>query len=183
MGYELWATDSARPTAHRPKPIPHSPPNSPDMNHTLTMTPPAVPLLVRMGDWSGLTGASACRSRRMMILMAGIIVLSIADLVVTVTHLRTIGMIEANPVAAYLIVTYQSTWVLAGYKLLTVGICIVALYSIRQRLLGEVAAWASVGILTGMAVVWHLYAVELDQPGTFELVQYAEADAEWLFLR
>lgn len=154
-----------------------------DMHHTLSLNPPSVPFLARMRDWAGLTGRGACRSRRMMILITSIIVLSIADLVVTVTHLRTIGMIEANPIAAYLIVTYQSAWVLAGYKLLTVGVCIVALYSIRERILGEVAAWASVCILVGMAVVWHLYAAELDQPEAYEMVKYASVDEQWLFLR
>lgn len=153
-----------------------------NMNDSRTMCRPAVPLLAKVGNWSGMTGASACRPRRIMILIAGIIVLSMADLVVTLTHLRTVGMIEANPVAAYLIITYQSTWVLAAYKAVTVGICVVALLLIRNRLIGEMAAWASVAILAGMAIVWHLYSAELDEPGHLELVRHAAADDGWLYL-
>jgi len=152
------------------------------MDELLTMRRPPVPLLLRVGDWSGMTGASACRSRRIAILIAGIIALSVADLAVTVTHLRTVGMIEANPLAAYLITTFQSAWVLAAYKLMTVGICISALYAVRRRVLGEVAAWASVAILAGMAVVWHLYATELEDPGTLHLVQHAAAGDGWIYL-
>jgi hypothetical protein len=155
------------------------------MNQPITKSRPAIPLLVlaRMSDWSGLTGTGASRPRRIMILIAGIIALSIADLIVTVAHLRSVGMIEANPVAAYLIVTYQSVWILTAYKLMTVGICIAALYVMRQRLIGEMAAWASVAILAGMAVIWHLYAAELEDPATLELVRHASMGDGWLHLR
>jgi hypothetical protein len=155
------------------------------MNQSITLSRPAVPMLVlaSMSDWSGLTGTGASRSRRIMILIAGIIALSIADLLITIAHLRTVGMIEANPVAAYLIDTYQSVWILAAYKLITVGICITALYVIRKRLIGEMAAWTSVAILAGMAIIWHLYATELEDPVTLELVRNASMDDGWLYLR
>jgi hypothetical protein len=130
----------------------------------------------------GLIGGNSTRARRMTILIFGIIALSFADLLVTITHLRTIGMIEANPIAAYLIERHGSIWVLSAYKLATMSVCVVILIYIRRYVLGEFAAWTSIAILAGMSVVWHLYATELDQPDSIQLVEAAQMDARWLFL-
>ena len=54
------------------------------------------------------------RERRVGILLVSIIVLSAADLLLTIAHLQTIGMIEANPIAAFLIRTTASAWILSA---------------------------------------------------------------------
>ena len=43
------------------------------------------------------------RSRRVILLIVGIVVLSLADLIVTLWHLTSVGMAEANPIAAWII--------------------------------------------------------------------------------
>ena len=43
------------------------------------------------------------RSRRVILLIVGIAVLSLADLIVTLWHLTSVGMAEANPIAAWII--------------------------------------------------------------------------------
>ena len=117
-----------------------------------------------------------------MVLLLGIIALSIADLVVTITHLKTIGMAEANPIAAYLIRATNSTWILAAYKLATVGISVTLLYLARRHRVGEIATWSALAILVAMSVSWHNYASYVDD---LEHVRLAESGAygdQWLML-
>jgi len=121
------------------------------------------------------------RSKRVIVLLAGIILLSIADLVVTLVHLRTIGMAEANPIAAWLIRSTQSPWVLMAYKALTVGICVSVLYRFRRCATGEIASWIGVLILAGMALLWSCYSSALESPAEVLLAQ-AEQGEQWLYL-
>lgn len=86
-----------------------------------------------------------------------IILLSLADLIATVTHLQTIGMIEANPVAAWIIQLTGSSWSLASFKGLSVLTCVILLYRVRHRMQGEVASWFSVGVLMALAFYWGVY--------------------------
>lgn len=125
--------------------------------------------------------SSRRRARRVIVLLAAIVVLSLADLLVTLGHLKSTGMIEANPIAAYLIRVTRSPWVLAQYKCLTVGICVGLLFRLRRRVWGEVGAWCAVGILTVMALLWHTYSRELESPAKVGVVQ-AEDGGQWLQL-
>src|SRR5262249_40311360 len=109
-------------------------------------------------------GAWCNRSRRVIVLIAGIIILSIGDLIVTLAFLQANWMIEANPIAAYLIRSTQSPWALAAFKMSTVAICVLVLYRLRHRAAGEVAAWVSVAILAIMSLMWRSYSTHFDGP-------------------
>ena len=122
------------------------------------------------------------RSRRVVVLLAAIIVLSVADLVVTLTHLRSIGMIEANPIAAFIIRQSSSMWPLVVYKLSTVAVCVGMLFHLRTKRSGEVAAWVAVGILVALSLQWHAYTQQLDEPDPLWLAQASTRTADWLVL-
>lgn len=111
------------------------------------------------------------RSRRVALLVVGVVILSLADLVITLAYLRANWMMEANPIAAYLIKSTQSAWPLAVYKCVTVGTCVALLYRLRRHKAGEVAAWCAVGILAVMSVMWHKYSLHFDDPQEMMLVQ------------
>lgn len=64
------------------------------------------------------------RSRRVVVLIVGIILLSLGDLAITLIDLRSTGMMEANPIAGYFIRLTQSVSALTAYKMLTAGICV-----------------------------------------------------------
>ena len=130
---------------------------------------------------AGAAPALRRRGRRVTVLVAGVVVLSVADLVVTLAHLRTVGMLEANPIAEYLIRTTRSPWALAGYKAFTVGVCVALLYRLRRHTAGEVAAWCALGILAAMSVLWHVYSIELESPQAVRMAQWDHGE-EWLFL-
>ncbi len=98
----------------------------------------------------------------MLVLIAGIVVLSLGDLVVTVATLRTTGMFEANPVAAWLISQTGSVTVLAAYKLLTVAVCAGLLFRLRRHAEGEAGAWCAMLILALTCLHWYHYSVRAD---------------------
>lgn len=118
------------------------------------------------------------RSRRVALLIAGIVLLSLGDLLITLTYLRTTGMVEANPIAAWLIRTTGSTAALVAYKLLTVGVCVGLLHRLRRQVEGEVAAWCAVVILALAAVQWYQYTRHYEPA---ELM-FAQGGAGWLVL-
>ena len=118
------------------------------------------------------------RCRRVTVLLAAIVLLSIADLTITLAYLRGAGMIEANPVAAFLIRWTQSSWALVFFKLSTVGICVSLLYRLRRSVEGELAAWCGLAILIFMSVQWRQYADNVDLP-TVAVADYGD---EWLVL-
>jgi hypothetical protein len=102
------------------------------------------------------------RTRRVYLLVAGIIILSVADLVITLAFLRAHLMLEANPIAAYLIRSTQSSWALTAYKMASVGVCVGLLLKLRRHAAGEAAAWFAVGILAVLSVMWHSYSRHID---------------------
>jgi hypothetical protein len=123
--------------------------------------------------WSPL---ATNRSRRVIVLAVGIIILSLADLAVTLAFLRANWMMEANPIAAYLIEETQSPWILAAFKAATVGICVGLLYRVRHHRCGEVAAWCAMLILTVMSVMWHSYSSHFEGPEDITLAQFTSGN-------
>ena len=119
------------------------------------------------------------RSRRVLLFIAGIIVLSLADLVVTLGYLTSTGMREANPIAGWLISYWPSTWGLVCYKALTVAVCTGLLYRLRRQVEGEVAAWCIMAILALMSLQWYRYAQEAHD---LQLVGRPSGDARWVVL-
>ena len=99
------------------------------------------------------------RAQRVMCLLVGIIMLSLADLLLTSIYLTSVGMSEANPIAAWLLMRTNSLWILALYKGVTVATCVLLLYYMRNSRQGELAAWCSMLILTTLSVWWNQYAI------------------------
>jgi len=121
------------------------------------------------------------RPRRVMMLLAAIVVLSLVDLVITIIHLRSVGMVEANPLAAYLIRTTGSWWALVLYKSATVAVCVLLLHRARRHIQGEVASWLALVILVGVSIMWHCYMRESESPEVVRIAQAVNGD-EWLML-
>lgn len=115
-------------------------------------------------------------------LIGAIIILSLADLVVTMTHLKSTGMVEANPIAVYLIRATESPWALASFKALTVLICVSLLFKLRRHVEGEIAAWCAVLVLVGMAMMWHSYTRSLAELEDIRMVEAAAGEENWLQL-
>lgn len=122
------------------------------------------------------------RSRRVVVLLLAVVSLSIADLILTVAHLRTTGMIEANPIAAYILHNSSSLWTLGLYKVATVAVSVLLLFRLRDRVQGEIAAWIAAAILALLCVHWHQYAAMLEDINPIKLAQAASRAESWLII-
>lgn len=98
------------------------------------------------------------RSRRVLVMCIGILLLSAADLIITLAFLKANSMMEANPIAVWLITYTQSAWALSAFKASTVGVCVAVLLRYRASWASEAAAWCAVAILAVMSVMWREYS-------------------------
>ena len=122
------------------------------------------------------------RELRVIALLAAIILFSLGDLIATVTHLRGLGMIEANPVAAHIIQLSGSALPLTLYKAFTVAVCVGVLYRLRHHVQSEVGAWFGLTVLVTLMLYWGHYATHI-----VDLPNYVDDIAElryhgWLTL-
>ena len=98
------------------------------------------------------------RSQRVTWLLVGVVLLSMADLFLTITYLTTVGMSEGNPIAVWLLSATNSVWPLILYKVGTVTVCVLLLYVNRFRRQGELASWCAMLILVALSIWWNQYS-------------------------
>ena len=91
-------------------------------------------------------------------LLSGVIILSLADLFLTISYLTSVGMSEGNPIALWLLQTTNSVWPLVLYKALTVAVCVTLLYRIRRKRQSELASWCALLILVTLSIWWNQYS-------------------------
>ena len=107
-----------------------------------------------------LNPAERARSRRVMLLMAVLVVLGIGDLALTITHAFSIGMDEVNPLGAYLIRS-KSILGLTLFKLGSIGITVGLLLKVRHRRFAEAASWMLAAIMVSLTFHWYQYNLDL----------------------
>ncbi len=122
------------------------------------------------------------RSRRVIALIGAVVLLSLGDLLITLDYLKSSGLMEANPIAAYLIESTQSAWVLACFKGLTLGICVTVLFCLRRRREAEIGAWCAAAILVLTALQWHQYTRYVDGPEAVRLAGAGDLGEHKLWL-
>jgi hypothetical protein len=111
------------------------------------------------GGEAGVGRLARTRPRRVLVLCAVIVALSVVDLDLTLTHLTTTGMSEANPVAR-LVMGLGSVWAVAAWKALTVVLCVGILIRTRWTRVSEAAAWFGVAVLMALTLRWGAYVQE-----------------------
>lgn len=89
-------------------------------------------------------------------MLAGIVLLSLADLYMTLVHLKGFGMAEANPLARG-IISYDSSAALVLWKVATVGLAVGILIYARKKGTAEIAAAIGCAILCWLTVQWAHY--------------------------
>lgn len=106
----------------------------------------------------GFSQEEPCRSSRVLLLLGCILILSCADLLLTIFHIQHFGLAELNPIVIYLVESFHSLWVLAAFKLVTVALCMGFLFCARHHVVGELGAWVATIILTIVLMVWYDYS-------------------------
>jgi hypothetical protein len=92
--------------------------------------------------------------------MATIVLLSTADLSMTLTYLRSVGMGEANPLARY-VMSFNSPALLALWKFASVGVACLIFHIARHKRCGELACWACLAVLSALTLHWIDYSSQV----------------------
>ncbi|MEM9373367.1 MAG: DUF5658 family protein [Planctomycetota bacterium] len=134
------------------------------------------------GGRSALGQAIRSRPFRVIALGSAIAVMSTIDLYLTLLYLTHSGMPEANPLARAMI-AYQSPFVLAVWKTLTVVLCVGILFLIRHKRSAEFGAWAAVCVLAMLMSHWARYASELADYKPLMAPVAAQIDDTWVHIQ
>ena len=105
-------------------------------------------------------GLAHGRPCRVIALIVTIVLLSLADLYITLVYLHSGGMGEANPVARW-IMMHGSPVLLILWKFFTVGLAAAILYATRRTRTAEFGAWVCVLMLTWLTIRWASYSDEI----------------------
>lgn len=119
------------------------------------------------------------RSRRVVTLAAGIVLLSLLDLVMTLTFLTHVGMEEANPLARG-IMAYGSPVLLALWKAACVGLTVGILFTFRRTRQAEVGAWVCALVMGWLTVRWVGYVEQVPRFTTAIVRLSAEGHPPWM---
>jgi len=122
----------------------------------------------------------AARARRVILLVLAMTAMNLADLTLSLTYMRSIGMYEANPLAREMIAIGGADQ-LVRYKLFLTILSGGLLYLLRRHRFAEQAAWASVGVLLLLTMHWGHYNNEVvRQPHVDAAI--LSVDSAWVYL-
>lgn len=130
--------------------------------------------------WVRVLASADGRRLRMLALLTAIVVLSAGDLVLTIGHMSTTGMYEANPLVAGLARMTESSLSIVNFKALTVLVGVGLLYRLRRYGSAELAAWLVAAVLVALSIQWHLYTSEISNMSLMVQVELAVHDAGWV---
>lgn len=101
-------------------------------------------------------GAFFPRSTRVTILLVAVVLMSLADLDMTLSYTRSVGMAESNPIARLVIGT-QSVSAVVCFKVLTSAVGVGVLFWLRRWRSAELGAWILLGVMAWLMVRWGVY--------------------------
>lgn len=127
--------------------------------------------------------SSRGRIRRVLILLSVVVVLSLADLYLTVLYAADAGGFpEANPLARAIMST-QSIPLLVAWKLGTVATAVGILYAIRRTRSAELGAWVCFLVLGWLTVHWGQYVAEAHPTMLVQAAEFGCHDPHWVVIR
>ena len=96
------------------------------------------------------------RSRRIVLLILALVLMSVADLLCTISYLTSVGMVEMNPIARHMI-EIGGVRQLVLFKAFTMTLSCGCIFLIRKRRGAEVGAWLCVAVLLSLMLHWLQY--------------------------
>lgn len=109
---------------------------------------PATPIASRFGVWLN-------RSRRILLTLAGVWIISVFDLFFTLNEAMSANFVELNPVAATLL--HGPPNIVAAFKFGLLGGATVILLALRRHFIAELACWFLLATKVYVAVRWFSY--------------------------
>lgn len=114
-----------------------------------------------IGTWTRLrrwchTHHCTQRDLRFLGYSLAIVLMSVADLKMTLFYVTSVGMTEVNPIARFLMV-YGGVCSIVLWKAATVACGVFILWRIRRHRVAEVGAWICCAVLAALCVHWFRY--------------------------
>jgi len=119
------------------------------------------------------------RARRVTLLVLGMTCLSLADLALTLAHMRSFGMFEVNPVARAML-AIGGVDQLVRYKLFTIAVSGGILYLLRRDRRAEICAWICCAALAGLSLHWGRYSTHVGEFAQLVSQHTPPTDARWI---
>lgn len=88
-----------------------------------------------------------------MLLVFATALMGLADLLLTLTYVRSVGMAEANPIARWLM-QFDSVAVVVAFKLGTMALCSALILWKRTARTAEIGAWLCLLVMLCLTVRW-----------------------------
>lgn len=98
-----------------------------------------------------------CRGLRVTLLLAATFIMGVADLALTLTYVTSMGMVELNPLARF-IMEHGSVQAVALFKFGAMTVNGGILFIFRQRRIAEIAAWICFIVMVALSLKWSMYA-------------------------
>gem|GEM_PF-915771 len=162
--------------------------SSPIMPPALLVAPPCVrcetTLASATGEGSLLTSSArmrryldhastpAVRGARVTLLLGAIALVSVVDLILTLKFVTTVGMIEANPIARW-VMRSGDAWTLTIFKLSLTLICLGTIFWLRRIRTAELAAWFCFAVMLALSMKWSMFLTQVQ----------TEYTADWNYLQ
>lgn len=121
------------------------------------------------------------RSRRVLALLVAVVLLSIADLEMTLGFATSGGFLEANPIAHF-IMQHGSVSAVAAWKLLTILFFALIIYRARASRIAEYAAWFCFFALLWLMLRWNGYTEQVAFITPYMSTAEQLADPRWVSL-
>lgn len=96
-----------------------------------------------------------------MYLLAAIVLMSIADLAITLVWVKEIGLAESNPLARW-VIEQGSAELLAAWKLITMVPAVLVFACLRDKAVAEVGSVVAAAVLAVVTLHWHAYHADAD---------------------
>lgn len=134
-----------------------------------------------MADGPGMLASreERLRGRRVILLIAAVALMSIADLALTLTYVTSAGMAERNPIARAVMNSNQPGLLIA-WKLGTVLLACVILFVVRRKRSGELGAWVCAAILAWLSLHWVRYNAHVERLSPLELATLEQMSEHWV---
>ena len=126
-------------------------------------------------------GRADPRTRRVVLLIVAIMIMSVGDLLLTLTYLRHLGMAESNPLAR-LVLDFNSPTLLIVWKMATVLACTSILLWKSRSISAEVGAWLGTSILAALMLHWSTYVKTAPPLPAIETASLFQNDERWMTL-
>jgi hypothetical protein len=121
------------------------------------------------------------RARRVVAILLGVVSLGLIDLWHTLTYMRTVGMVELNPLARAMI-DLGGERQLVLFKLFSIAVSCGVLYLIRRHRSAERCAWLSLLVMGALTIYWLTYNDHMLQVASLD-THALMADPRWTVIK